>query len=438
MLQGVIRSSFEALRNYKRIPSELRQLQTKKMRWTLRYCYDYVPLYHEWFRKRGLTPEDVREPRDLRLLPRLSRETLSGTSPEMIVVPGARVGLVRSTSGTTGRPVRILWSPGFSDMVMGQVFRATSVEGVRPWHRVAMVWTGSPGRPIVASGAARRSAVYAYKLLFGSINLWVLVFNQVDLFVSKDNWRSVASMLHGLQPDVIYSRPTHARRLGVKLREEGQKLDPKFLIIGGEFMSDGTRADIASLYGCEVFEEYGSMELGSLGFECPEHSGMHLNSDFLVFEVERDGEEVSPGESGELVITGLHNETMPLIRYEQGDRVVLEEEGRCGCGSYLPRLRAIQGRLSDGLVAEDGTRIPPGVICDQLERVMGIRDYQLVQKSRERVILKLLSRDNAEQTAGGVSGYLTSLLGGSPTVEIEEWSEDDMPAKYRPVISEIN
>jgi len=54
------------------------------------------------------------------------------------------------------------------------------------------------------------------------------------------------------------------------------------------------------------------------------------------------------------------------------------------------------------------------------------------------VILKLLSRDNAEQTAGGVSGYLTSLLGGSPTVEIEEWSEDDMPAKYRPVISEIN
>jgi len=395
-------------------------------------------MYHEWFRKRGLTPEDVREPKDLRPLPKLSRETLCDSSPEMTVVPSARVGLVRSTSGTTGSPLRILWSPAFSDMVMGQVFRATSVEGVRPWHKVAMVWTGSSERPTANSGAARRSGAHAYELLFGSINLWVLVFNQVDLFVSKNNWKSVASALHDLQPDVIYARPAHTRRLGIKLKEEGQRLFPRFLIIGGEFMSDGTRADIAALYNCEVFEEYGSMELGSLGFECPGYSGMHLNSDYFVFEVERDGEEVSPGESGEIVITNLHNEVMPLIRYEQGDRVVLEEEGKCSCGSYLPRLRAIQGRSDDGLVAADGTRIPPGVICDQLERVLGIRDYQLIQKHRERLTLKLLSRYDTQQTAVGLSRCLTGLLGGGPTIETEEWSEDDMPAKYRPVFSETH
>ena len=436
MISDVVSYSIQAMKNYRLSPAELKQLQTRKLRQMVRYCYNYVPLYRGWFRERGLTPEDIRETKDLRLLPTLSRENLSSSAS--VVVPNARVGIVKSSSGTTGKPLKIFWSPDFIHMMTGLVFRKTWMMGVRPWHTVANIWTGSSWEPIINYGTARKGLVYTYKLLFGSISLWILAFNQNDLFVSKDNWKTIASALNYIQPDVIQTRPSHARRLGQILRESGQRVNPKLLMAQGEFMSLSTRSDIASLYNCDVFDNYGSTEFGALGFECPKHSGIHLDADCFIFEVERDGEPISPGESGEMIISSLHNDAMPLLRYEQGDRVTLEEEGRCSCGSYLPRLRAIHGRLSDGLRTTDGENIPSSVICDQLERVFGIRGYQLIQKSSDRITMKLLCTYNTKQTADSVARYMIELLGGSPTVELEEWSEDDMPAKYRPVISEIN
>jgi phenylacetate-CoA ligase len=197
------------------------------------------------------------------------------------------------------------------------------------------------------------------------------------------------------------------------------------------------RGDIESILGCPVYDSYGSGEMGGLGFECPQHSGVHLNSDFFVFEVVRDGEEVSPGEAGEIVITGLTNFVMPLIRYEQRDRVVKGEEGACGCGSCLPRLRSIQGRLDDGLVAPDGSMVSPGMVCEKLEAEFGMRDFQLVQKNVDRFIMRVLAGDATEANAARVRGFLSELVGAKFHLEIEEWKIDDLPVKYRPVSSEV-
>jgi phenylacetate-CoA ligase len=221
------------------------------------------------------------------------------------------------------------------------------------------------------------------------------------------------------------------------LQKEGQRLNLKVLLTASEFMSKSLREDLEALYGAEVFDNYGSNELGALGFECPKHTGIHLNSDCYVFEVLRDREPVSPGEQGDIVITGLHNEAMPLIRYEQGDQVLLGEEGKCRCRSYLPRLQAIQGRQADGLVTAEGGRIPAGPVCDWLEKVLGIRDFQLIQKDHQRIILRLTTRFRTGTIEKEVSSYLKGLLGDDLTVEIEEWTHSEMPAKYRPVTSEI-
>ncbi|MDA4127873.1 MAG: hypothetical protein OK422_00175 [Thaumarchaeota archaeon] len=118
------------------------------------------------------------------------------------------------------------------------------------------------------------------------------------------------------------------------------------------------RRDLHELFRTEIFVHYGTAELGGVGFECPEHSGFHIISDFFICEVLRDGEAASPGETGELVFTSLENEAMPLIRYDIGDVAVPEQDARCGCGSSFPRLRTIYGRRSEGLLLPDGTRIP--------------------------------------------------------------------------------
>ncbi|MGD0476850.1 MAG: hypothetical protein ABSB29_01640 [Nitrososphaerales archaeon] len=437
MLPGIVYSSVQAMKNYRLSQAELERMQMKKLRWMLKYCYDYIPLYHERFREKGLTPEDIGAPKDLGLFPTLSRETLSESSPGRIMPSNARVASARFTSGTTGHPIRLFSSPGFQNTTKGLEFRQNWVDGVRPWHKAAVIWTGSDPESTTSVGVGKRALVLGYNFLFRAADLRVIAVRQLQMYVSRRSWKYVASSLCSLKPDIIYARPSHARRLGIMLEEEGRRLTPKILLTASEFMSKAIREDLGAFYEAEVFDVYGSNELGLLGFECPQHTGTHLNSDCNVFEVLRDGEEVSPGEAGEIVITGLHNEAMPLIRYEQGDRVLLAEGGKCDCGSYLPRLRAIQGRQGDGLMTAEGARIPPGLVCDQLERVLGMRDFQLTQKDHQHMKLRIIAKYRTEAVEREVSDYLKSLLGDDLTLEVEEWTRDEMPAKYRPVVSEI-
>ncbi len=186
-------------------------------------------------------------------------------------------------------------------------------------------------------------------------------------------------------------------------------------------------------------------ESGALGFECSEHSGIHLNSDYYVFEFSHQSEERAGGipssveaiDYHEILITGLHNYSMPLIRYRQDDIVKVDEDGeKCGCGSYLPRLRQIQGRTDDEFVRVDGTRIPPGTIMEYIESVLQVRDYQLIQRSKDRVSVMLNLTTNRPQKADAISSYLRQILGEDVRLEFEEWKNEEMPAKYRPVVTE--
>jgi phenylacetate-CoA ligase len=228
--------------------------------------------------------------------------------------------------------------------------------------------------------------------------------------LSPTNLHGVSKMIIDYRPDILRSRPSYLRRLAGII--EG--LDPAFgvktVFVGGEVLSNGVRKDLEASFRAQVFDEYGSAEFSGLGGECRLHNGIHLNSDYFVFELRaKDGEPAAEGERGEVIVTSLTDDAMPLIRYRIGDFAIRGSDELCPCGCSLPRLKQIEGRASDGLMAANGDHIPPGIVVEFLENALGLRDFQLVQENRNEVLIRVRASLSVE-TQRMLVDYLSDLL----------------------------
>ena len=123
------------------------------------------------------------------------------------------------------------------------------------------------------------------------------------------------------------------------------------------------------------------MEFGTFAWECQEHNGYHMDIESLCVEFIKDGEKVSPEEKADIIVTGLFNFTMPLIRYKIGDSGSFSSD-LCPCGRGLPLMKIVEGRTDDFLILPSGTLISPRNI-NFLENVKGISEYRIIQKNTQ-------------------------------------------------------
>lgn len=423
-----------SMRNSRRPPAEIQALQGRKLKRLLAYSYDNVPFYHELMDRLGLKPSDFSSIADLPKLPVLTRDEITRNVQSM-ASKVAKNGEAISTTGTTGSPLTVTWSRAFCDRSLGLVMRRSKYQGNGFFTKVVwLTWFGSD-----ANSSVRQSANFSrklYKMLSGKTRGRYSSARAKTIGLSKDNLADVASFLSRFRPEVIHSRPSYLQRIKGIADSNVLDLKAKRLICEGEFLSDRIRKELQSSYDAEIFDCYGANEFRSLGFECKEHSGIHLNSDYFIFEFLRNGQPALPGERGEAVITGLDNEAMPLIRYKVGDIVVTRDEELCGCGSSLQKVDRIEGRLSDGLVSISGERIPPGLLINHIESVLSLRDYQVIQTAKNKIIVKV-SKETSESSIASLGSYVRSQIGGDLEISIERQNAGEYPVKYRPVISEI-
>ena len=395
--------------------------------------YENVPLYHDWFRARNLLPEEIKTTDQLRLLPVLTRQTIEDNYPGRILSVKARIENVvrRTTSGTTGKPLEVLWDNEYCDTISS--LRLLSVWFTGTSHlakTVEIQYFGSDSPEPRRRSASRR----ARKILFGPMVAPKLLTLRASKMGFRKSITEVEEELLRIHPAAVESRPSYLRRLGLHLKNGGRTLGVKKIVSDGEYLSKQVREDLADLFQAEVFDFYGANELGPLALECGAHAGKHLNMDYFVFEFLKNGEPVSPGEQAEVLITPLYNKTMPLLRYRVGDLVIPDSDDSCECGLHLPRLKEVLGRPNDGLVLPDGTQIPTGVVVDYIEDTVRLREYQLIQTARNSILLKLKEEQDVLTVRTLVSTYLKSLFGDDLGLSVETWKEDDIPPKYRPVI----
>jgi phenylacetate-CoA ligase len=194
---------------------------------------------------------------------------------------------------------------------------------------------------------------------------------------------------------------------------------------------------IEQAFQAKVFDHYGAAEMAALVTQC-EAGSYHVNPEFGIVEILRDGEPVAPGESGDLVATGFINPVMPLIRYGTGDTAI-QGDGGCPCGRAFPTLLGIEGRRDDVLITPEGRRI--GRLDPIFKSVTSLHETRIVQDAADHVRVEMvLHADLAPVEEASLRRELGNRLGPSIKVDLVRVSHLPRTArgKLRAVVNEMD
>ncbi|MFI3282706.1 MAG: phenylacetate--CoA ligase [Rikenellaceae bacterium] len=331
----------------------LRELQLCRLKSTIAQAAK-APFYSKVFAREGITPESISSLEDLRKLPFTTKDDLRGNYPfGLNAVPQSEVVRLHSSSGTTGNPTVICHSQKDLDIWADRVARCMYMVGLRNTD----VFQNTSGYGMFTGGLGIHN---------GAERLGALMVP-----AATGNSPRQIKFITDFGTTAIHAIPSYAIRLAEVFKEQG--VDPratslKCLIIGAEPHTEEQRLRIEELLGVKAYNCFGMSEMSGPGvaFECQEQNGLHIWEDSYLFEI-IDPETLEPvedGEVGELVITTLDREAMPLIRYRTRDltKVLL---GECPCGRTHRRLDRLKGRSDDMFIVK-GVNIFPM----QIEKIL--------------------------------------------------------------------
>jgi len=362
----------------------LEELQLKRLKQTVRQAWTNVPFYRDYFSKLSIKPKDITSLNAMQKLPLTTREDLRLNYPfGMLAVTQEQVVRLHTSSGTTGKPKAIFFSKKDVDRAADLIARCLIMTGVKKDDVLQNMMT---------YGLFTGALVMHY----GAEKVGVLVIP-----AGPGNTKRQIALMQDFKTTTLHLTPSYALYLASVMHNEG--LDPKkdfFLrraYLGSEPYSEETRNKIEKFFGIDVYNSYGLSEMNGPGvaFECMEKDGMHLWEDNFIMEIidPESGEKLPEGEKGELVLTTLCREAMPILRYRTRD-IVMIIPGKCKCGRTHRRISRIIGR-SDDMIIIRGVNIFP----QQIERVlMGIKavaqNYQIVLESYDQMTVRVeISKD---------------------------------------------
>lgn len=317
---------------------QIEQLQLRRLRHTVRYAYDRVPLYRRKFDAAGIHPGDVRELSDLTRLPFTTKEDLRETYPYgMFAVPREQLARLHASSGTTGRATVVGYTKGDLDVWAALVARSLRASGIRPGQLV--------------------HNAYGYGLFTGGLGAHAGIerLGASVVPMSGGNTLRQVQLIMDLAPDAVLCTPTYLLTIIDALRDSG--VDPretslKVAVLGAEPWTDEMRRSIESALDVDALDIYGLSEVmgPGVGNECIEtKDGPHIWEDhFLPEVIDADsGTPLPDGEQGELVFTTLTKQALPVIRYRTHDiTTLLPGTARPG----MRRMRRVAGRNDDMII----------------------------------------------------------------------------------------
>ncbi|UCE29508.1 MAG: phenylacetate--CoA ligase family protein [Candidatus Bathyarchaeota archaeon] len=404
---------------------KLKKIQEKKLRNIIKHAYNNVEYYHALFKSLNLHPTDVKNVDDLCKIPILTRLQIQKDPEKIIAHDADRKRCITSrTSGSTGRPLVLTFD---DDALINRGSRSLRHFFESGCHlNDKIVRFTSPSRSL-------RSRTHTP---------W---FNQLGFLRRKhlsvlDKIDNNISSLLAYSPDVIEGYPSTLWLIANTVQDKQiEGINPRIVCCTAELLPQDVRKKINSAFEVELFDQYGSVEFGTFAWECQEHNGYHMDIESVVVEFLRNGENVSPEEKGEIVVSGLFNLAMPLIRYSLGDIGRFSTE-RCSCGRGLPLMKIIDGRTDDFLVLPSGTIISPRNI-NLLEYVDGIAAYRIVQKERDKLEVQVVADSgfSPETISRTRDRILRGCLGEDIEINVEIVDEipRDISGKMRSVVSEV-
>lgn len=344
----------------------LQALQLKKLQGALRRSAE-TPFYKKVFSENGVNVEKITTLDHLKDIPFTTKNDLRLSYPDgMVTVPRKEIVRMHASSGTTGKSTVIFYTKKDVDEWATQVARGMVATGTTPDD----VFQNMMGYGLFTGGLG---------LHYGAEKLGCMVIP-----MSTGNTLKQIQFLQDFQTTVIHITPSYALHLVEAIQENGVNPHDLFIkkaYLGAEPYSEATRNKIEEQYGLDAYNSYGMSEMNGPGvaFECVHKNGMHLWEDFYIPEIinPETGENLPDGEEGELVLTHINREAMPIFRYRTRDltRIIPEQ---CPCGRTHRRIERIKGRTDDMMIVS-GVNVFPSQIETVLMNIPEVgNNYQIV------------------------------------------------------------
>ncbi|MFA7692464.1 MAG: phenylacetate--CoA ligase [Candidatus Hydrogenedentes bacterium] len=348
---------------------EMDALQLVRLRETVARAMK-VPFYKNIFKRDGITPESIKSLDDLKRLPFTTKEDMRDYYPlGLCAVDRSELARIHGSSGTTGKPTFVGYTQKDLAMWAQMCARFLYAGGLRSCHTVQV----SFGYGLFTGGFGLH---YGIEKIGASI-----------IPVSSGNTARQIHILQDLQADALISTPSYALNIAEVARSmdiDPRSLSLRFAHFGGEMWTEDMRHKIEAEMDLYAFNNYGLSEIIGPGVsgECAARTGMHIQEDhFLVECLHPDTlDPVMDFEYGELVITALTREAMPMIRYRTRDIATLDA-APCICGRTTRRMSRVIGRSDDMLIIR-GVNVFPSQIEEALFKMEGLSPHYLIEVSR--------------------------------------------------------
>ena len=359
---------------------QIEKIQLERLQETVKRVYAKVPAYKKKMDEAGVRPEDIRTLSDLAKLPFVTKQDMRDNYPfGLFAVPKDELVRIHASSGTTGKPTVVGYTRGDLE-----------------------TWTECVSRIACMGGATEKDVAqicFGYGMFTGALGLHYGLENIGAAIVPSSTGNSQKQIMYmqDFETSLLVATPSYALRLAEVAREMGvdptKDLKVKIALVGSELLTDAMREEMHKYWGKDMLitSNYGMSELMGPGVsgECLEHCGMHINEDYFIPEIidPATGEVLPVGEQGELVITCIKKEGLPLIRYRTKDITRLFYEP-CACGRTFCRMENLSGR-SDDMLKIRGVNVFPSQIEEVILGVEELGPHYEIILEREGYLDKL-------------------------------------------------
>jgi len=383
---------------------ELAALQSKRLKKTTVSVFNNVPFYNKKFKELGVKPDDIRSIEDINKLPTTKKPDLRDNYPfDLFAVAKSDIVRIHASSGTSGKPT-----------VVG--YTAKDID----------TWSDLMARNFTMVGLDETDVfqnAVNYGLFTGGLGFHYGIekIGAMTVPSGTGNTARQLEMMIDFGVTALHCTPSYALYLAETAHEMNivDKLSLKVGCFGAEPWSSNTRKQLEDALNIKAYDSYGLSELMGPGvaFECEEQDGLHVWSDHFFVEVlDENDEQVAEGEKGELVLTSLTKQALPIIRYRTGDITRLLES-ECSCGRTTTRISRLLGRADDMLIVR-GINIFPSQIEDVIVKIPEVTEhFQIIVDRNNKMMDELTVRVELEEEA--FTGELKDLAAVKRHVENE-------------------
>jgi len=390
-------------------------------------AYRDVPYVRELFSQLNLQPNDINTAEDLVKLPFFTKETIKNNFEQLISINAGPLA-IGNTGGSSGTPLTFMLGKDRVSHDVAQKWRATRWWDVDIGDHEIVAW----GSPIEIGSQDRVRRIRDGLFRSFLIPAFDLTKQTLDGFIKK---------IQSRHPKMLFGYPSVYAMIAKQAEAEGiclSNLGIKVVFVTSERLYDHQREVIERVFGCQVANGYGGRDAGFIAHQCP-NGGMHLSAEDIVVEIiDDDGHVLPNGQSGEIVVTHLASGEFPFIRYRTGDIATISTSS-CACGRGLPMLEAIDGRSTDFVVAQDGTKMHGLALIYILRELESVSEFKIVQHTIDKIAVDIVSSSFDQSLINTIESGFKARLGQGVTVDVNRVDDikSEKSGKFRYVISHV-